>query len=449
MNLTLWDEETPAATILTDDSPLCGLTYNSAWLRGRRGHPLSPFLSPAEIKRISAIEQNERIRKFLTNWLPEGRALDATASTLGISKASLFGLLIGLGQEMPGVFSIAAGPRPERLPSGQELRFLPHEELSRRISARQDVPFTVWDKKVRLSIAGYQDKLAVYEREHSWYLTNGHHVASTHILKPEPQSNLLAGMVSNEFFCMRLGARAGLPVASVSLHHVPDPILSIVRFDRKALPDGRVERIACIDGCQALNLAVNEKYERPYGDGAEVGHIRTGANLPAFFGLLGARFMTHALAAQLSFLRWVIFQVLIGNTDAHAKNISFFCERRNLRQAPAYDLVCGLAFTHDTLEDSLAMAIGDTFNPREIRAYDWAQMAFEAKISAAQVGIELQDLARSILASVEPTRTQVILEGADPAMVDRVSEIVTTQCEQALKDAPRIRQVDPSLFAAD
>jgi len=39
---------------------------------------------------------------------------------------------------------------------------------------------------VRLSIAGYQDKIAVYEREGRWYLVEGGRLASTDIVKPVP-----------------------------------------------------------------------------------------------------------------------------------------------------------------------------------------------------------------------------------------------------------------------
>ena len=78
------------------------------------------------------------------------------------------------------------------------------EEFSARIRARPDHPFSVWDGKVRLSIAGYQDKIAVYEEAGQWFLVEGTLLASTHILKPEPVARALAGLTGNEYFCMRL-----------------------------------------------------------------------------------------------------------------------------------------------------------------------------------------------------------------------------------------------------
>ncbi len=61
-------------------------------------------------------------------------------------------------------------------------------ELAQRIAERAQVPFAVWDGRVRMSIAGYQDKLAVYKENDRLYLADGE-LASTHILKPEPWMN--------------------------------------------------------------------------------------------------------------------------------------------------------------------------------------------------------------------------------------------------------------------
>ena len=59
------------------------------------------------------------------------------------------------------------------------------QELSQRIRERPALPFSVWDGKVRLSIPGYQDKVALFVRGEEWFLAEGT-LASTHILKPEP-----------------------------------------------------------------------------------------------------------------------------------------------------------------------------------------------------------------------------------------------------------------------
>lgn len=167
---------------------------------------------------------------------------------------------------------------------------------------------------------------------------------------------------------MRLAKAVGLSVAEVQLHRLPEPLLSVKRFDRQVLPAG-VRRLPVIDGCQALGLSTLGKYERPYGSGNDVKDIRTGAALPAFFSLL--KLAARPVIERLNLLRWVIFQVLIGNTDAHAKNLSFFNGVSGLSLAPAYDLVCGLVYAELPVEDTFAMAIGDAFTLGELTTYEW------------------------------------------------------------------------------
>jgi hypothetical protein len=63
---------------------------------------------------------------------------------------------------------------------------LTHEKLSQRIRSRPGLAFSVWDGKVRLSIAGYQDKIAILKENDLWFLLDGGDLASTHLLKPDP-----------------------------------------------------------------------------------------------------------------------------------------------------------------------------------------------------------------------------------------------------------------------
>ena len=56
-----------------------------------------------------------------------------------------------------------------------------------------------------------------------------------------------------------------------------------------------------------------------------------------------------------------LFQYLIGNTDAHGKNMSFFCNPAGLALAPCYDLVSVVQY--EGLGHELAMAYGDRRSP--------------------------------------------------------------------------------------
>ena len=272
---------------------------------------------------------------------------------------------------------------------GEHLREITPAQLSERIRERENIPFSVWDGKVRLSIAGHQDKIAVYEREGRWYLVEGGRLASTEIVKPVPMRKQLATLPANEHLCMQLARRVGLEAAQTRLVHVPEPVLLVRRFDRVETEAG-VRRLHIVDGCQALGLAVSMKYERAYGDTAEVAHLREGASLPKLFSLVDQSPLPAV--DRLGLLRWAIFQVLIGNTDAHGKNVSFFCDGRGLRLAPAYDLVCmdaldaGFAHTY-------AMAIGDAFSEDALTPYEWAHFGHLCKLPFRLVAHELDGLA--------------------------------------------------------
>ncbi|MDD5036368.1 MAG: HipA domain-containing protein, partial [Methylococcaceae bacterium] len=322
-------------------SDLFALTYSPDWLAREDRFPLSPAL-PLESISSSREQHSATVRQFFQNLLPEGQALDDAAATNKVSKSNIVGLLIALGRETAGALSISLARTPAETRTQPSRRLLSPAELSERIRARPEAPFTVWDGKVRLSIAGHQDKIAVLEEGESWFLIDGMGLASTHLLKPEPVRGRLEGMTTNELACMRLAQAVGLPTANVRLERVPETVLLIRRFDRKVEAEG-VRRLHCIDGCQALGLGVGMKYERPYGDGRDVQHIREGASLPKLFALLEQTAASPA-AERLALLRWAIFQVLIGNTDAHGKNLSFFLDAGGLRLAPAYDLVCCLLY---------------------------------------------------------------------------------------------------------
>lgn len=448
MKLRVWDTGRNIGELVHDaDYNRFSFTYSPQWV-AEAGYPLSPKLPLAPSEETSAERHSADVRNFFQNLLPEGRALDDAASTHNLSKANLAGLLHALGRESAGALmftSDTSAPydKPEVPP-----RLISRNELSNRIQARPHEPFTVWDGRLRLSIAGYQDKLAVLQIDDEWFLPESAQHSSTQILKPEPVNPQLAGMTTNELMCMLLAESVKLKVAAARLVHVPEPVLVIQRFDRKYAPAiNTVWRLQCIDGCQVLGLPVDFKYEQPYGDGQDVRDIRDGASLKQFFQLLSNKELMQATGpARLDFLRWVVFQVLIGNTDAHAKNLTFFSDSNRLTLAPTYDLVSGLALVDAKVTDNLAMAVGDNFDPRSIRAYDWALMAHECKIAPKLVVNVLTVLASQCLKQLPNIRRKVLEQDGDVRMVELVSEVIHNQCAAALSCAGEITAVSPDNF---
>ena len=423
------------------ESQLYAFRYSSDWLSRTGRCVLSPTLPLKEGEGKARERHSAAVRQFFENLLPEGQALDDAASTNKIAKSNLMGLLAALGGETAGALQLRL---PGVEPSAAEaVRVLSHEELSERIRARPYQPFSVWDGQVWLAIAGYQDKLAVYEGDRGWALADGDRRASTCILKPEPVSAQLSGLTGNEFFCMRLAHWARLPVADVALIHVPEPVLVVKRFDRERTSDG-IARLHIIDGCQALGLSAALKYERPYGDTRDVRELRDGASLPMLFELLERS--QRPVAERLALLRWTIFQVLIGNTDAHAKNLSFHVSSEGISLAPAYDLVCGRVFEGEKLLDTFAMAIGDAFHAEELSPYEWANFAHACELPFKQVSAELSRMAKRVREGLPKACEDALIAGVAPALVEKLSALISAECERQAAMAPDVAKVDPALF---
>lgn len=445
-------------------------TYTKQWLDRPDAFALSPHMPLSGESVGSGI-----VQRFLQNLLPEGRALDVVSINHQISKDNVFGLVTLLGQEPAGALSFYTDPHQthgEQSPvhrkaadSGVQLgltpvvfeekqqrhgpirRLITADELSARIQQRDYLPFPVWDGKVRLSVAGYQDKLQVLLEGEQVSLVDGD-LASTHILKPEPRNPTTPCMVANEHFCMTLASKIGLDVAPVVIKRIPEPILLIERFDRQVVtaPDAdisvSVKRRHVIDGCQALDLPVSYKYERNFGHGRDVKHIRDGVSFERLFNELS--FDSQA-AARLLLLRWALLQLLLGNSDAHGKNISFFLRSDRLIPAPFYDLVSVNVYGN-VVEQEMAMGYGDTFVAEDVGAFDLADFAKRTNIPPRVVSREFIRLA-SKAKDVAP----ILAESdhyvkAERDLVRSVAAFVVASANRFLAIAPQIPEVDADLL---
>jgi serine/threonine-protein kinase HipA len=404
--------------------------YTDSWRNAAGSYSISPH-----VPMTGPAVPSGTVRRFLENLLPEGRALDVVAGTYQLARNNLYGLIRELGQETSGALSFLPGDGPTARPT--ERREVRQSELKQRIDQRTQIPFAVWDGRVRMSIAGYQDKLAVYlDPGNRMYLVEGE-LASTHILKPEPVDDRLPMLVANEHFCMSLARRLGLAVAPVSILRVPDPVLVVERFDR-VRENQRVRRLHIIDSCQALNLPVSYKYERNFGSGRDVRNIRDGVSFERLFSLAG--YSVEKAVTRLGLLRWALFQYLIGNSDAHGKNVSFFCHPAGLALAPHYDLVCVVQY--EGLDHEFAMAYGDEFKLEQIRPYDWAQFAARTGTPRRLVAREMRRIGTAAPEAAALQAGESLYEGQEGEFVSRIAELVRRQATKLTEMGRAIAFVD-------
>ncbi|OXI17042.1 HipA domain-containing protein [Burkholderia sp. AU15512] len=424
-----------------------GFSYDPAWQARADAFALSPCI-PLDGRSLPA----GAVQRFIGNLLPEGRALDVAAAMYQLSKDNVFGLIRMLGKEPVGALSFLPddgenAQAPAALES--ERRVISAEELTDRIRKRDAIPFPVWDGQVRLSIAGHQDKLQVLVEGEQVALVEGA-LSSTHILKPESGNPHAPFMVANEHFCMSLAARMGLPVAPVEIRRIPEPILLIERFDRIVTtePDdptrvSAVRRLHVIDGCQALDLPATLKYERNLGNNADVRNIREGVSFEKLFSL--TPYLEAPAAARTAMLRWALLQLLIGNSDAHGKNISFFVSGGGLAPAPLYDLVCVNVYG-DTYVQDMAMAYGDVFRTEELTAFALADFAHRTQIRPSFVAREMSKMASLAKKLAPELAASDIYVGDERGWVGNISEYVCTQADRVLRIAPLVSKVNIDLL---
>ena len=409
--------------------------YEPSWLATDNAYRLSPHFPLSEAKAASGT-----VRRFLENLLPEGRALDIVSTTHQVSKNNIFGLVRELGGETSGALSFFA-ERAVPDPRQTTRREIPVEELRSRIEERAQVPFAVWDRRVRMSIAGYQDKLPVYLKDNRFYLVEGA-LASTHILKPEPLDKRLPGLVANEHFCMRLATRLGLRTAEVSIVRLPHPVLVVQRFDREA-GDAGVRRIHVIDACQALDLPVAYKYERNFGSGKDVRYIRDGVSFERLFSTAVSYTTQKALTRQ-ALTRWAIFQYLIGNADAHGKNVSFFCSAGGLAMAPFYDMASVVQY--EGLDHEFAMAYGDAFGLDDVSPFAWADFAKRSGLQRSYLAREMTRMAHVALEQAPRQAVEADYAGDERALVMRIAGLVEAQARKLLDMAIPMQQIDAAML---
>jgi len=311
--------------------------YAPAWLANERRFALSPHF-PLRGEAFADTSEDRPVQWYFDNLLPEGGVRQALARYAGLSERDSFGLLARFGEESAGALTLL--PADEDVPQEGRYEALSVAGLRKLLHAQPEIPLIAAQGKLKMSLAGAQHKLGVRWNGAAFWLPRG--VPSSHILKPDnarPQHYPYCP--ANEHFCMSLARRIGLPVPETALLHLPEPVYIVARYDRVAEGE-RVRRVHQIDLCQMLNKWPGYKYQAEGG----------ATFRQAFESLTATR---QPVVAKDRLLRWLIFNYLVGNSDAHAKNISFLVRPEGLALAPFYDLLCVKVYGDDTM----AMTIGE------------------------------------------------------------------------------------------
>lgn len=377
---------TTKAGILARDGRQLTFSYSPDYLALPGASPISRLLPLS-----STLYGDESTRAFFSNLLPEGAVLTQVARQVGISQENVFGLLEAIGGDCAGAISVSASySLPE--PTGS-YRPVDDQELSDELDKLPSHPFLAGEEGVRLSLAGAQNKLPVFFNGNSFYIPEGTS-PSSHILKTAIAQ--LDNTVINETFCMTLAARIGLPVPPAQIVTIGGKqVFMVVRYDRKLSASGSIARLHQEDFCQALGIPPELKYEKEGGPG-----------FSDCFRLV-EEWSDEPLVDASNLLNWAIFNFIIGNADAHGKNLSFLYHEGLVRVAPFYDLISTAVYKR--LNSKFAMKMGGQSDARYLPHDTLANFAVE-------IGIDIRTVLAAfirLMDNIETNSTQLAEEYRD------------------------------------
>lgn len=368
-----------------DDSGLLQFFYDQSWLAKPGAIPLSRSL-PLR----NEVFTGKKARAFFAGLLPEEEPRKQIAKILGISDTNDFAMLERIGGECAGAVSLLPEGAAPTGPKSTKHRELTEPEIRQIMAELPRRPLMVGTDGLRLSLAGAQDKLPVIVHGAGICLPLGA-APSTHILKPEPDR--FPGLAVNEIFCMILARAVGLNVPNIEDRLIGEkPCILVQRYDRKTDENGNTSRIHQEDFCQAMGFPPERKYQ------AEGGPM-----LRDCISLL-REWSTAPVLDIPTFINGLIFNVLIGNADAHGKNFSLLYSGGERRLAPLYDLVSTLAW-HE-LSRKLAMKIGGCESVNAFTIGDWKTMANTTGLGWPMIRERMAEMSHAILNELDTVLVQ-------------------------------------------
>ena len=275
------------------------------------------------------------------------------------------------------------------------------------------------------SLAGAQGKTALCRDGDRWGEPWGV-TPSTYILKPSMRD--LPDQALNEHLCLTAARYCGLVAAhSDALRIGEHVVVAVARYDRVVAEDGSVRRVHQEDFHQACGVPSESIYQR---EGR--GHpLRRLARLLA----------DHSVDPDTDRQRFfdaLVYNWVVCNTDAHAKNYSLLIgPRGNARLAPLYDIWSYKPYNPQYIR-SHTMAMSAVEDKRIFAAEDPAMW----RATARAIGADTSDAPEraAVIASLVPAAFQRAVDElpedlrAAPSAVELAKHMVTrgTECQAAL-----------------
>lgn len=435
--LNIYYEQFVLGTIDVHDDGHLTFVYDPRWLTTKGNFPLSVTLPLTDATYPDAI-----ITPWLANLLPEEQQLLTLSRTLGLSSTDALAILKVIGGDTAGAISIGE-PSDRSQWSYQPLSDQygtdnAEDALAAHFDDLGQRPFMVGEDGVRLSLAGGQKKTALAvigpDGHPKLGLMNDgdrlavpkHGAPSTLIIKPDNPN--LPGIVENEAYCLTLAGLIGLPTVQAGIVKAGNrTALAVARYDRDTRKDGSLRRLHQEDFAQANGMYPSQKYEQGTVQGLDMTALLTTAR--------------HLSAKDaLTLQDQVIYNLLVANTDAHAKNYSMLLGG-GFSMAPLYDVSTVLHWDH--VNQYYAQKLGGRKRkPGDMARRHWERIAHTAGFSTGGLRLRVQELVDAMVgARVEVVQLVSAQPGAQALMVAHIAELVEAN---ALRIAGRLNDSKPS-----
>lgn len=410
----------PMGQLASDTNGHPRFSYDIRWRDTPGAFPLSISLPLALHAHAS-----DTVAAVTWGLLPDNdNTLRRWATRFHVSPRNPVALLAHVGEDCAGAAQFVSEERLQAVMSGAAdgIELLSDTQVAERLAqVRRDVGAGRWLGDIgQFSLAGAQAKIALLKLDDGWAIPSGR-IPTTHILKP-PGGDY-DGFVENEMFCLRLARAVGLPAAwSERLELGGESAICVERYDRLHT-DAGWQRVHQEDFCQALGVMPQVKYQNQGGPGA--------ADL--------ARVLwNHASQPRAdveTLFKALIFNYLIGGTDAHAKNYSLlFGNAGSVRLAPLYDISSALPYPQlQKRKLKLAMKIGSHYRWWDIRLDDWRSTAIDMRLDADDALRTLATMCLQLPELAEQQHLQLLGEGIDHPVLASLVEEIHASCLRCLR----------------
>lgn len=392
---------------LFDEQPI-RFCYFQHWI-DERGQPLAPGL-PTD----STTHTGPAVEAFFENLLPEGRLRESL--TRQRHATTLFGLLDAVGGDTASGYSLQpAGATPE----SARYRQVSWSELANDLRGKSATLADIQGEDARLSLAGAQDKCLLMVKNGTPYLPEGS-APSSHILKPDIRAfDSVWASALNETFCQNLAADLGLDAAEAA--YQPETLSCLVtRYDRVWDENSiALRRLHQLDFCQLAGVRSDIKYESDGGPTlAQCRQLLKEASVP--------------LSDHRRLVHWIFFNLLIGNHDSHAKNLSILFTNEGPRLAPFYDLMSTNLYSG--LARRFALKIGGENRPGQIRREQLDTCANELGLQPRyfrQQGHDLAEAMPEAVGRVIHRLSSIARPGSESTLLERLSQHIVSQAKRS------------------